>query len=161
MTTEVKINPIEELKDEHQAVLKLLADMGNVIGSANEVSQQQWQGFLQKACAFFRKDVALHFKKEEDALFPAMGQRLGHGSGPIAVMLSEHEQHNQLLGRLCGAVGAGDLKTIRDVWVDFDSLLTMHIMKEDSILFPMAMNMLVAAEWTEVGEKMAALNAGI
>jgi regulator of cell morphogenesis and NO signaling len=161
MAAEVKIKPIEELKDEHQSVLKLLAEMGSIMGSAHELSQEQWQGFLQKACAFFRKDVALHFKKEEDALFPAMGKRLGHGSGPIAVMLSEHEQHNQLLGRLCGAVGAADLKTTREVWADFNPLLTMHIMKEDNILFPMAANILGAAEWTAVGEKMAALNAEI
>lgn len=157
MTTQTKIDPISELMDEHQAVLRLLEETSFLLAKAQASDQAQWVSRLDAMSAFFQNDVALHFRKEEEALFPAMEKHIGRENGPIAVMLQEHKAHNALLSHLGAAVAARDLEKVRSVWSDFSELLTMHIMKEDNILFPMANRMFSPGEKSEVGQKMGTL----
>ncbi|MGB7624859.1 MAG: hemerythrin domain-containing protein [Terriglobia bacterium] len=154
MSSQIKVHPTEELRQEHRAVLKLLNDLNGVIASAEAMNAGSWKPSFENGLAFFNRDVAIHFKKEEDALFPAMEKYLGREGGPIAVMLNEHKQHNSLLRELGGAIAAGNLAVLRSTWESFYSLLTMHILKEDSVLFPMAERLLVEGEWIEVAQKM-------
>lgn len=158
MTTQVKNSHIEELMTEHQAVLKMLDEMGTTLSMASQSNSSEWKASLEKACAFFRKEVVLHFRKEEEALFPALRVHLGLGAGPIEVMLREHQLHNSLFSQLQATVEAADLGAIRSVWESFNSLLTTHIMKEDTVLFPMADHFLLKDEWADVGRKMESLN---
>jgi regulator of cell morphogenesis and NO signaling len=158
MTTKFKVSPTDELKKEHVSVLELLQTMTRVVGDEQRAAPPDWAASFDKACAYFQQEVRLHFRKEEDALFPAMEKYVGRAAGPIAVMLNEHRQHNALLSQLCAAVTARNWVAVRSVWPSFTQLLTMHIMKEDTILFPMAERMLSAAEREEVGRKMEALN---
>jgi regulator of cell morphogenesis and NO signaling len=158
MTSRIKVHPTEELRQEHQAVLKLLNSLNGVIASAEFSRAESWKGPLEEALTFFKTDVAIHFKKEEDALFPAMEKYLGREGGPIAVMLNEHEQHNTLLKEIDRATAANDLAALRSTWVSFHALLTMHITKEDSVLFPIAERLLAEEEWLEVAQKMEKLS---
>ncbi|MBZ5551349.1 MAG: hemerythrin domain-containing protein [Acidobacteriia bacterium] len=158
MTTQIKAHATEELRHEHQSVLQLLNEMNRVLDSADLSVTVSWKPFFEDALKYFKKDVATHFKKEEDALFPALERYIGREGGPIAVMLNEHQQHNALLVKLNEAVAAGDLPGLRSVWENFNPLLTMHIVKEDSVLFPMAEHMLTEEEWSRVGRRMEELN---
>jgi regulator of cell morphogenesis and NO signaling len=158
MTTQIKVHATEELRQEHQSVLQLLNEMNRVLESADTSVAVSWKPFFESALKFFKKDVATHFKKEEDALFPALERYVGRDGGPIAVMLSEHQQHNSLLKELGDAVAAGDLAGLRLVWASFNPLLTMHIVKEDSVLFPMAEHMLTEDDWSRVGRRMEEVN---
>jgi hemerythrin-like domain-containing protein len=160
MTTQIRTSQIEELMSEHQSVLKVLGEIGITLSLADPSNPGAWRACLEQACAFFQKEVALHFRKEEEGLFSAMEKYLGRAEGPIAVMLREHQDHNRLLNQLCGAVEAGALAQVRSIWNTFEPFLSMHIMKEDAVLFPLAGNLLGESDWIEVGQKMAALNAG-
>jgi hemerythrin-like domain-containing protein len=78
-----------------------------------------------------------HHGKEETALFPAM-ERAGvaRDNGPIGAMLAEHEQGRALVRRMAGSLDAGaDFAAAVRSYV---ALLTQHISKEDSVLFPLA-----------------------
>ena len=160
MTTQIKVHATEELRQEHQAVLQLLNEMNRVLDSANTSTAASWKPFFENALEYFKRDVATHFKKEEDALFPAMEGHIGRNGGPIAVMLNEHQLHNSLLKELGDAVTAGNLAGLRSVWENFNPLLTMHIAKEDSVLFPMAEHMLTEEEWGRVAQKMEGIKKG-
>ncbi|MBZ5535222.1 MAG: hemerythrin domain-containing protein [Acidobacteriia bacterium] len=158
MTNQIKVRATEELRQEHQSVLQLLNEMNRVLGSADTSDAVAWKPFFENALEFFKRDVATHFKKEEDALFPALEKYVGRESGPIAVMLNEHQQHNSLLKELRESVAASDLTRVRSVWENFNPQLTMHIVKEDSVLFPMAEHMLTEEEWSRVGQQMEEIN---
>lgn len=86
-----------------------------------------------------------HHKKEEGVLFPTM---VAHGmpsqSGPIAVMLTEHEQGRaytramrSAAQRLLDGETEARAELIRNARA-YVALLRQHIAKEDGVLFPMA-----------------------
>lgn len=158
MAQDIRINPIGELMNEHKSVLELMNQMTEVLATAQELNPEQWQSLIERGCRFFQGDVAVHFKKEEEALFPAMEKYMGRQGGPIAVMLREHEDHNANLTRLVDAVQGRDLNGIRSSWNALNQLLTVHIFKEDTVLFPMAERILSAEDSVEVGQKMETIN---
>jgi uncharacterized protein len=88
---------------------------------------------------------ACHNQKEERHLFPALARRgLPSESGPVSVMLAEHEHGRGLLARmlpLCDAYAAGDrtrLGALRAVFGEWAALVKGHFWKESDILFTMA-----------------------
>ena len=161
MSTQVRVHPVEELKEEHQSVLKLLGEVNQTLQAADSKNPASWSASLDAACRYFRKEVAVHFKKEEDALFLAMERYFGQQGGPLVVMLKEHQEHYMMLDQLCTAVQNRDLSATRSVWQAFNPHLTTHIMKEDTVLFPMAERMLDATECMEISRKMGAINQAL
>lgn len=88
---------------------------------------------------------ACHNQKEEQHLFPALARRgLSPESGPVSVMLAEHEHGRGLLARLlplCDAYASGDrarLGELRAVFGEWAALVKDHYWKENDILFTMA-----------------------
>ena len=86
-----------------------------------------------------------HHAKEENILFPALEAcGMSPDSGPVGVMLGEHEQGRALVRSMGGLVGQardGDRDAepaLRTAASGFVELITSHIAKEDGILFDMA-----------------------
>lgn len=98
-----------------------------------------------------------HHLKEEDVLFPTM-QRFGLPAqgGPIAVMLHEHEQGRAYTRELRAAarrLQAGEPSASEEVTRNafgYSALLRQHILKEDNMLFPMADQVIPAAQHAQV-----------
>jgi hemerythrin-like domain-containing protein len=121
--------------------------------------------------------LALHAKKEDDALFPALEAIVGAGGSPTGVMREEHKEiHGQggLLRqtlyelnevehpkieaggaklREMAATG-GSAEALKANAEEIIRLLDMHFGKEEQILFPMAENMLDREVMDEVLRKM-------
>jgi hemerythrin-like domain-containing protein len=99
-----------------------------------------------------------HHGKEEDLLFVKMTE---HGfprqAGPIAVMLSDHvEGRNHVAALAAVGAGSGPLGEEEKASViaharDYVPLLRSHILKEDNVLYPMAMQALPPAELEQLG----------
>ncbi len=97
-----------------------------------------------------------HHRKEEDILFVAMTAKdMPADTGPVAVMLHEHEEGRRLTAGFRGAAeqmqnGDADAATdvIRNAF-DYVNLMREHIIKEDNVLFPMA-NQVIAADEMQV-----------
>jgi len=88
-------------------------------------------------------------------------------SGPIAVMLHEHEQGRQLVRTMidCAARAAasgwsdGERQCLRHAAHSYADLLRHHIQKEDGILYPMASSQLDASAMAEIARRFDVFEA--
>lgn len=101
-----------------------------------------------------REDLALHIAHEDRALFPVLARHIGDQSGPIAVMLMEHRHLEREERQFQDALERRDARRMAEVAAEIDRVLSAHIMKEESVLFPLARRVLTAAEWQEVLERI-------
>jgi len=139
------MKPIELLKEEHRLILRIL-DALETFAASLEREEEGEREELGRFATFIREYAdACHHGKEEAVLFEVMAQSgFSKDSGPIAVMLHEHD-----VGRACvrvmregadekgpwSAEARSEIVTAARAYVQ---LLRDHIHKEDEILYPMA-----------------------
>jgi hemerythrin-like domain-containing protein len=143
------IHPVETLMNEHRVIERGLDSLDDLCAGAS-TADPAVRSRLVELVRFFREYAdRVHHAKEEDRLFTALA---AHGfsseSGPVFVMLSEHEAGRAHVSRLAEVAGGdGPLspeeeETVREHGAAFSVLLRGHIQKEDNILFPMAAQVL-------------------
>ena len=134
----------DELKNEHHGIELMLQVLQAVAGRferGEETNGKDLAGILEFLTVFIDK---CHHGKEEEFLFPAL-EAVGvpRDGGPIGVLLREHEQGRVLVARLKEAVksfssgdaaGAAAVPLIID---EYTALLTQHMAKENTVLFPL------------------------
>jgi hemerythrin-like domain-containing protein len=140
--------PTQVLKDEHALILEALDAIERKV-TALEAGAAPDRAYFEKAVHFLRTFADhCHHGKEENLLFKTMVDRgFPRQGGPIAVMLSEHETGRSFIRGM--AEGAAALPTdpaaarrIIENGRGYVALLRAHIDKENTILFPMADNVL-------------------
>lgn len=110
---------------------------------------------LATAWQDFDQSTRRHLAMEEEVLFPAFEAMSGMGhSGPTVVMLQEHQQMRALLDQIAVAIDAGDTEEALDLGDTLHMLTQQHNVKEESMLYPMAEDVL-SEEWTELKQKLA------
>ncbi len=97
----------------------------------------------------FKEDTLLHFRKEEEILFPKFEETTGITMGPTQVMRHEHAQARELLGKLEQALNSQDKDTFLSVGESLMILIQQHNMKEEQILYPMSDQHLNSEEMVE------------
>lgn len=144
---------IDLLMDEHEVIMQVLGAL-EVMAERAETGAGVEPEYGRKAVEIFRHFVdSCHHNKEEQLLFPAL---LPHGltadSGPVAVMLHEHQQGRQQVRELETALSAVE-DNEKQAAMRFAlaarayiRLLRDHIAKENQVLFPMAAHLLSEAE---------------
>ncbi|MDD4869054.1 MAG: hemerythrin domain-containing protein [Kiritimatiellae bacterium] len=143
----------EILKHEHQAILLVIAAAEKEVESIEKTGTIHTQTVREMA-DFFKNFVdRCHHAKEEKHLFPMMHKRgMSMDNGPLAVMLSEHEQGRSCVRAIVKAVsgkGISDATVIRKAMENLASyaqLLRVHIDKEDNVLYPMADRLLKSSD---------------
>jgi hemerythrin-like domain-containing protein len=147
------MNAIETLMNEHRLIEQVLGSLETF--AINLRNGADGDRGTVKDYADFLSNFAdkCHHGKEEDRLFVAMS---AHGFpkdfGPVAVMLADHLEgrgHVQTLREI--GSGSGPLTgEERDAVVahsqSYVALLRAHIMKEDNILYPMAIQAIPSEE---------------
>lgn len=136
--------PTDLLREEHDAVLQKLDALEEVISRLNR--KDEISARLEELASFFKTDFWVHFTKEEEALFPEMESFMPRNTGPIAIMLLEHEDLRNTNDTIQQAVdiylndgdNATARKTLREEGSHFIEVLRDHINKENNILFMMA-----------------------
>jgi hemerythrin-like domain-containing protein len=139
------MNATEILMEEHRVIERVL----NAIERATvrlSHGDDVYLRFFTGSAVFIRGfGDGCHHQKEERVLFPALIENgLSRESGPVAVMLAEHEEGRQLAQEMRQAAElfqAGDVRkreVLVDKAADYIKLLRQHIYKEDNVLFPMA-----------------------
>ncbi len=166
--------PLNVLKREHDRVLENLgllhgASLCLTLGTLTPDSPVREKGIehLSKVLDFFDKDVRLHFRREEEVLFPALEKHLGVKKSPTRVLLKEHgdiwQGYDQLKEKLVELQRNGSklsqpvVTEVQDIGVRLDSLLREHIKKENESLLPLATGLLGENELEEISSKWKVL----
>ena len=139
------MKPTEILTEEHRVIERVLYALERASERLNRGEDVYLRFFI--GTSVFIRDYAdnCHHRKEEVVLFPALIENgLPKDSGPIAVMLAEHEEGRKLtqkMRQLTERLQGGDVHArglVGQCGLDYVKLLRQHIKKEDGILFPMA-----------------------
>jgi hemerythrin-like domain-containing protein len=157
---------IEVLMNEHRLIEQVLGSL-ETFATEVEGGLAPERPVLADYGAFLR-DFAdtCHHGKEEGILFQRMTERgFPRESGPIAVMLHEHRLgrgHVAVLREAGG--GTGPLASVETQLVlehagAFIPLLRTHILKEDRILYPMAVRLLSGPDLDAMQADFEALEA--
>lgn len=140
---------IRELMDEHRVIEQVLAAL-DTFALRLEAGETEDRTALMDFVTFFREFAdKLHHGKEEDRLFAEM-ERNGFPKeyGPLGVMYAEHVEgrsHVKALAELAGRSGpldADERQVAARHALAYVPLLRGHILKEDNILYPMALQAL-------------------
>ena len=156
---------IDTLMEEHRrierAILALVAFAEHAGGAAGD------QARLARFVTFLgRYADARHHHKEEQVLFRAMVDAgLPERSGPVGVMLAEHDEGRAAVAALRALSAqpapwsAADRARLSEAANGYAELLFDHIRREDDILYPMAEQRLAPAALARVSEECRAIDA--
>jgi hemerythrin-like domain-containing protein len=147
------------LMEEHGIIVRVLAAL-EAAASRLEQGQPVRPGFFLDAADFIKGFAdGCHHRKEEGVLFKAMAAHgMSEQSGPIGVMLAEHEQGRAFTRAMRAAAqrldkgeDAARAELVRAAR-GYASLLRQHIAKENGILFPMADQAIPPGEQARVAD---------
>ena len=135
----------EVLKEEHRVIEKVLNAL-YAFALKLERGEEVNVSILEKSIDFIKTFAdRCHHGKEEDRLFQLMArQGFPKNSGPIAVMLQEHELGRSFVKAMADAIErykGGDASSKGDIVEnarEYTNLLRQHIYKEDNVLYPLA-----------------------
>jgi hemerythrin-like domain-containing protein len=150
----------EMLKEEHRMIERMLRVLEAVSGELDRGGDVPSK-VIGEIIDFIRTFAdQCHHAKEEDLLFTRAELRgLPRHGGPIGVMLDEHELGRRNVREMAEALteydkgGEGARSTIARNTTGYAQLLSQHILKEDSILYPMIDNILTEDDESELTEK--------
>jgi iron-sulfur cluster repair protein YtfE (RIC family) len=91
------------------------------------------QPFIDEVLTFWRNELHPHFLAEEEILFPAVRKTGGSCNVEIKQTLNEHIQ---MAGLIQMMTQPGTSDEIRNLLLQFSSLLNQHIRFEERTLFP-------------------------
>ncbi len=152
------------LRNEHRLILKVLGVLERILDAsladAGHPATPDTEA-LGDCIAFFRLFTdACHHGQEEGVLFEALIDRgMPRTTGPIGVMLTEHEQGRAHVRAMAAALeraqhgGAEAWTALGQAGRDYIALLRRHIMKEDGVLFEMADRMITGPACREVCDR--------
>ncbi|MCB1917626.1 MAG: hemerythrin domain-containing protein [Rhodocyclaceae bacterium] len=122
------IKPIMETHHEHCD--HLFAD------AEHAASARDWNA-CRVQLTRFAEAMEVHFRAEEDLLFPAFERDTNAIGGPTEVMRTEHEQIRELIASLDAAVAAASGDDFFGASDTLAILMEQHNRKEEGILYPM------------------------
>ncbi len=137
------------LTHEHRIIERMLGVLSNY--SAKIEQGKKVDPTRLRDCVDFIRTFAdtCHHAKEEGVLFSEMEtHNMPRNGGPVGVMLAEHEMGRNFVKGMASAIDGyerGDAGAGREFVKNargYTSLLSQHINKEDTILYPMAEDML-------------------
>jgi iron-sulfur cluster repair protein YtfE (RIC family) len=96
-------------------------------------ADQHWlERKASQSVQFFDTELVLHFKAEEEVLFPAM-REISAAREVISILLTEHQEMKRLIGELRSVE---ENASVAATLSEFAATLDGHIRKEERILFP-------------------------
>jgi len=122
-----------------------------------EVTEEVLEG-IRRATAFINNEVRAHNEREEELLFPEL-EKLLPPKGPTFVMRQEHGRLWEALEKVEGTLERlerdGEAIDEPVASVQFVvQFLSEHINKENSILYPMAKQLLAPEQMAAIAQRM-------
>lgn len=157
---------LQVLENEHQYLTYLMDNWHPIVlGFENKIysleEAQEAMGTLRKALIEFIEPFKNHTEKEEDVLFPELAQYIGGDQGPVKAVEEEHEELDAYIGHFLhhtrGSLDDLSLQDLEAVAKDAGEAyeaITVHFIKEESIVFPMVESMLRIEQQDALFEKL-------
>lgn len=146
------------MKEWHAIVLQFELDDMSL-----EVGREKLKQLRQKLFEFV-EPLKNHTDKEEEYFFPVLGTYIGFEQGPLVGIQEEHQEIDGYIGHFFhhtrGNIDMLSLEEIRKVARDAGEafeILTVHFVKEETVLLPMAEKLMKAVDHDELFEKMNTL----
>jgi len=150
-------NPVHILMEEHKILLQLSEKLNNIVNKvqqAKDVSYVSEDISQLKHIAEDLMDAERHYLREENVLFPLLEKH--EITEPPAIMWMEHNQLREKKKQLYNLVNKYNAIRFQDFKKQLDenaksltSILSSHIFKENNILFPMALQVVIEQEWKD------------
>jgi hemerythrin-like domain-containing protein len=140
-------------EDHHHGLVhaRRLRKAGDEVNSTDLVAKE----FLD----FWRKETAIHFRKEEEVLLPVMARHGGDLSRqPIVEMLEGHARIRGLVMRLSDEAMGGNVRP--ETLHEIGEQLEAHIRLEEREVFPLVEESLSEAAKTELAARLEVKEAG-
>ncbi len=167
--------PLDVIKREHKRVLDNIgllraASLCLQLSTLTSGSAIRGKGteHLSKVLGFIDTDVRLHFRCEEEVLFPALEKHFDIEKSPIRLLLGEHAQiwqwYDQLKAKLAvlqedeGEPSDAIPAEVQDLSSHIERLLREHIKKEDESLLPLARRLLSDKELEEISTRWKSIS---
>jgi len=138
---------IQQLLDDHKAGEKHYERLGALFEEIKD--EPRWSSSQMRAfedfAAFFRVDLMVHMRKEDEVLYPALEEFLPRDIGPLMVLRTEHDDIVNNFNRMQNSYHVmlqGNTRTeVVQKFLFFGrallQLLRDHAYKEERVLFPM------------------------
>lgn len=147
----------DSLRGDHEVILEaidLLGSLCDLLESGQVIDFDH----LETILSFIRSYVDhYHHQKEEFVLFPALvGKGFSGEFGPIGCMLHDHEAGRESARKMAEAIDGmkagrrGAIGSFVSQSRNYIALLRGHILKENTILFPMADRILNSQEQEQI-----------
>ena len=149
-------HPIDTFQKENIALKSETEKAYSLIETAKDLKNDKLPGFVIQMRTIFNalSDIDKHYKRKEYLLFPYMEKHLI--TGPPTVMWGKHDELREFLN-----VAIKELESSITNVEQMQSIIDNHliivlelidgmIMKEEEILFPMAMDTLTEDEWYKI-----------
>ena len=151
-------HPVDTFKRENRELLKVVKQLEELYMSATILmSDNDVPNFFMQAKSLFNSlmDVDKHYLRKENLLFPYLEKH--EITGPPKVMWGKHDEIRELLRASVDAlsypedVTLGETETLVNmVLKPASNGIADMVMKEEEILFPMALDKLDDTEWYEI-----------
>ncbi|MEK4058195.1 MULTISPECIES: hemerythrin domain-containing protein [Paenibacillus] len=119
---------------------------------------------LRKGVLDFTGPLKKHTAKEETHFFPLLGTYIGFEQGPLVGIQEEHSEIDGYIGHFLHHTGGGidllSLEELRDAVKyagEAFEVLTVHFVKEEAVIFPMAENQMNALDKERLSQKLNTL----
>jgi hemerythrin-like domain-containing protein len=160
------MDAIQVMMSEHEQILGVLEALDRFVADVHDTSEDKRE--LMRFITFIREYAdERHHGKEEHVLFTAMARNgFPPEQGPVGMMLFEHQEMRGFVSELRALAqqdaswSQADRERVRDSASAYTSMLREHIMKENEMLYPMAMEHLPPSVQREVDVECAALDEG-
>lgn len=141
---------IDILVKEHDSILKVIEITQTILNTTDKSTVKL--DHVEQIIDFIKNFAdKYHHLKEEDVLFMEMEKHgMPRDGGPIGVMLYEHDEGRKYIKQAVEAIEQLKLgndkafEQIKENLLNYCTLLTNHIAKENNILYPMAERLLPA-----------------
>lgn len=145
------MRPTDTLKEEHRVIERGLVALDRAVEKL-EMGEEVPREVLEKAVDFIRGFAdGCHHQKEEDILFPYLEKKgLTRDQGPVGVMLAEHDVGREHVRGMSEAIEGSAPQAFVAHARAYLELLGDHIAKEDTVLFPLADQLMTPVEAEEM-----------
>jgi len=134
--------------DHHHGLTLALRCRKQSLGQIKPMGAEGLRARAQEFLTFYRDNLVVHFKAEEELLFPLMREQVANCAAMLDQLIRDHQQMCRAMPQL--EAGTGLAKLI----FDLGDLLERHIRKEERELFPLFETHVEAAQADALGAKL-------